>query len=199
MADAEGIVGNLFTVFSRHVTVIFDGEGPPCVGGKTQICAFGRSAQIGARCTVGEGVHIGPRVIIGNGCKIQNGAQLFEGVELLDDVFIGPHVVFTNVMHPRAHVNRRAEFKPTRVGRGASIGANATILCGVTIGQYAMIGAGSVVTQDVLPHALVLGNPARASGRWVCRCGEVLLHLQCPRCNAKYNCGPDGIRLDGQE
>ena len=128
------------------------------------------SARVGENCNVGEAVHIGPRVVVGDNCKIQNGAQLFEGVTLEDDVFIGPHVVFTNVTVPRAFINRRAEFKPTLVKHGASIGANATILCGVTIGEYAMIGAGAVVSRDVQPHALMTGVPATHSG-WVCRCG----------------------------
>lgn len=180
------------------------------IGEGTHIWHFSHvmaGARIGARCTIGQSVHIASNVVVGNGCKIQNGAQLFEGVELLDDVFIGPHVVFTNVLTPRAFVNRRAEFAPTRVGRGASIGANATILCGVTVGQYALIGAGAVVTQDVPPHRLVVGNPTRALG-WVCQCGERLSadawpgvpsSSTCGRCNAKYSFGADGIRLDEQE
>lgn len=130
--------------------------------------------RIGENCVIGEGVHIGPHVTIGNGCKIQNGAQLFEGVTLEDDVFIGPHVVFTNVLTPRAFIDRKAEFKPTLVRRGASIGANATIICGVAVGEYAMIGAGSVVTKNVEPHALVVGNPAKHTN-WVCRCGVQII------------------------
>jgi UDP-2-acetamido-3-amino-2,3-dideoxy-glucuronate N-acetyltransferase len=129
--------------------------------------------RIGENCVIGEGVHIGPYVQISSGCKIQNGAQLFEGVTLEDDVFVGPHVVFTNVRTPRAFINRRAEFKPTLVKHGASIGANATIICGVTIGEYAMVGAGAVVTHNVVPHSLVAGMPAEHIG-WVCRCGRHL-------------------------
>ena len=147
------------------------------IGAGTSIWRFAhvsKGALIGAGCTIGEGVHIGPHVVIGHGCKIQNGAQLFEGVTLEDDVFIGPHAVFTNVKVPRAHVSRKAEFKPTRICHGASIGANATILCGITIGEYAMIGAGSVVTEDVAAHALVYGNPANPHGA-VCRCGAKLI------------------------
>lgn len=130
-------------------------------------------AKIGNRCTLGQGVHVAPGVVIGNGCAIQNGAQLFTGVTLEDDVFIGPCAVFTNVITPRAFVDRKQEFKPTLVKRGASIGANATILCGVTVGEYAMIGAGAVVTKDVLPYALAYGNPARHHAN-VCECGAVL-------------------------
>jgi UDP-2-acetamido-3-amino-2,3-dideoxy-glucuronate N-acetyltransferase len=131
---------------------------------------IGRGAKIGDGCTLGDAVHIGPKVKIGNGCKIQNGAQLFEGVTLEDDVFVGPHVVTTNVTIPRAFINRHTEFKTTLIKRGASIGANATIICGITIGEYAMIGAGAVVTKSVSPHTLVLGAPAQFNWH-VCRCG----------------------------
>lgn len=155
-------------------------------------------------CTIGQYVHIGPRVVVGNGCKIQNGAQLFEGVTLEDDVFIGPCAVFTNVTTPRAFINRRAEFKPTLVKKGASVGANATILCGVTIGEYAMVGAGAVVTKSVPPHMLVLGAPARTGG-YVCRCGEELRqsHYADVRksISARYACSVCPLRYlwtDGQ-
>lgn len=179
------------------------------IGAGTSIWRFAhvsKGALIGAGCTIGEGVHIGPHVVIGHGCKIQNGAQLFEGVTLEDDVFIGPHAVFTNVKVPRAHVSRKAEFKPTLVKRGASIGANATILCGITIGEYAMIGAGSVVTEDVAAHALVYGNPAKPHGA-VCKCGVKLkitswtartpdqppapMNHKCRACGAEYEFGLD--------
>lgn len=158
------------------VSTLADVSTETSIRHNTRIWAFSSvaaGAMIGERCTIGQGVHIGPKVVVGNGCKIQNGAQLFEGVTLEDDVFIGPHVVFTNVTIPRAFVNRKAEFKPTLVKKGASIGANATIVCGITIGEYAMVGAGSVVTKSVPAHALVTGNPARFT-RWVCRCGNKL-------------------------
>lgn len=146
----------------------------PCeIGYATNIWAFAhvsRGAVIGPNCMIGEGVHIGPNVEVGRGCKIQNGAQLFEGVVLEHDVFIGPHVVFTNVLTPRAAVNRRGAYHRTVVRQGASIGANATILCGITIGEYAMIGAGAVVTKDIYAHAIVVGNPAHLIG-WACECG----------------------------
>jgi len=129
---------------------------------------------------------IGPRVLVGNGCKIQNNVSIYEGVTLEDDVFCGPSMVFTNVLLPRAHISRKAEFLPTRVGRGASIGANATIVCGHTIGEYAMVGAGAVVTRDVASFSLVIGNPARAAG-WVSRSGERLgSDLICPRTGECY-------------
>lgn len=172
------------------------------VGRDTEIWHFAHvmtDAAIGENCMLGQGVHVGPNVVIGNGCKIQNGAQLFAGVTLEDDVFIGPCVVFTNVKSPRAHIDRKAEFKPTIVKRGASIGANATILPGVTIGEYAMVGAGAVVTHDVRAHSVVVGNPARHHG-WACACGEslgvsktydrpgveIITEYQCPRCASRY-------------
>lgn len=151
-------------------------------------------AVIGSNCMIGEGVHIGPGVKIGEGCRIQNGAQLFEGVTLEENVFIGPHVVFTNVKTPRAFVKRADAFELTRVKKGASIGANATILPGIEIGEYAMVGAGSVVTKDVRKNMLILGSPARQVAD-VCDCGERLrlytgqgnpAYATCPRCHARY-------------
>lgn len=138
-------------------------------------------ATIGARGSIGQGCFIG-NVTIGDGCKIQNHVSVYDGVTLEDDVFLGPSCVFTNVVHPRAHVSRKDEYAPTLVGKGATIGANATIVCGVTIGAFAMIGAGAVVTDDVSPHAVMAGVPARRIG-WACRCGETLPdHLTCDRC-----------------
>lgn len=138
-------------------------------------------ATIGANGSIGQGCYIG-NVTIGNGCKIQNHVSVYDGVTLDDDVFLGPSCVFTNVGHPRAHVPRKTEYAATHVGKGATIGANATIVCGVTIGAYALIGAGAVVTHDVPAHALMAGVPARRIG-WACRCGETLPdHLECARC-----------------
>ncbi len=143
-------------------------------------------AQIGARCSLGQGCFVGGAVRIGDGCRIQNGVSLYDGVTLEDDVFLGPSCAFTNVEHPRAHVARKPAYATTRVARGATIGANATIVCGVSIGAYAMIGAGAVVTRDVAAHALVLGVPARHAG-WACRCGETLPPaLACARCGDAY-------------
>jgi acetyltransferase-like isoleucine patch superfamily enzyme len=133
------------------------------------------SSRIGARCMLGQGVHVGTLVTIGNGCSIQNGAQVFTGVTLEDDVFLGPHCTFTNVLTPRAF-QRAPRLKRTLVKRGVSIGANATVLCGITIGEYAMIGAGAVVTKNVRPHALVVGNPAKETAL-VCRCGQRFPHI----------------------
>ena len=126
---------------------------------------------IGAGCVIGQNAMVGPDVSVGDGCKIQNNVSLYKGVTLEDDVFCGPSCVFTNVLNPRANVQRKDEFRPTLVKRGATIGANATIVCGHTIGAYAMIGAGAVVTADVPDHALMVGVPARRKG-WVSHAGS---------------------------
>ncbi|MBO6639982.1 MAG: N-acetyltransferase [Roseitalea sp.] len=142
--------------------------------------------RIGERCILGQGVMAGPDVVIGNGCKIQNNVALYRGVALEEDVFCGPACVFTNVLTPRAHVERKDEFVETPVGRGATIGANATVVCGNRLGAYCMIAAGAVVTRDVPEHALVAGIPARQIG-WVSRSGERLGNdLVCPRTGERY-------------
>ena len=142
--------------------------------------------NVGENSVLGQNVMAGPDVSIGAGCKIQNNVSLYKGVTLEDDVFCGPSCVFTNVLTPRAFVERKQEFAPTHVGRGATIGANATIVCGVRIGRYAMIGAGAVVTKDIDDFALVVGNPAKPIG-WVSRTGERLTDtLVCPRTGEKY-------------
>ncbi|HOO70791.1 MAG TPA: DapH/DapD/GlmU-related protein [Spirochaetota bacterium] len=146
------------------------------IGDGTKIWHFShilKGCRIGLNCTIGQNVMIGPDVKIGSGCKIQNNVSLYNGVELEDDVFCGPSMVFTNVINPRSFIERKNEFKKTLVKKGASIGANATIICGNRIGAYAMIAAGAVVTKDVADHALFTGVPARQTG-WVCRCGNVL-------------------------
>ncbi len=141
---------------------------------------------IGEKCSIGQNVMIGPRVRIGNGCKIQNNVSIYDGVELADEVFCGPSCVFTNVNNPRAGVSRTDEFRPTPVGRGASIGANATIVCGHRLGEYCFIGAGAVVTKNVPAFALMAGNPARRIG-WMSASGERLgLDLVCPRSGQRY-------------
>ena len=127
-------------------------------------CHIMSGAQIGNNCTIGQNVNIASRAVIGNGVKIQNNVSVYDDVFIEDDVFCGPSCVFTNVMIPRAFINRKSEYKKTLIKKGATIGANATIICGVTIGKYALIGAGSVVTKDVPDYALVYGNPARIHG-----------------------------------
>lgn len=160
--------------FFVHPTAVID---EPCqIGVGTKIWHFSHvmsRATVGERCIIGQNVFISSGCRIGDGCKIQNNVSIYAGVELEDEVFCGPSMVFTNVINPRAFMERKSEFKSTRVLRGASIGANATILCGVTLGSYCLIGAGAVVTRDVPDYALVYGSPARLKG-WVCYCAEPL-------------------------
>ncbi|MCX5747705.1 MAG: acyltransferase [Proteobacteria bacterium] len=137
-------------------------------------------AVIGARTMIAQGCYVAGTVRVGAGCRIQNHVSIYDGVTLADDVFLGPSCVFTNITHPRAHVARKA-YAATTIGRGASIGANATIVCGVTIGAYALVGAGAVVTRDVSAHAIVVGTPARRIGT-ACRCGESMTAARCARC-----------------
>ena len=162
-------------------------------------CHVMPGAQIGERCSLGQNVVVMSGTRIGNNVKIQNNVSIYEGVELEDDVFCGPSMVFTNVINPRSHISRRNEFQKTRVRRGASIGANATILCGVTLGEYAFVGAGAVVTTDVLPYALMIGVPARRVG-WMCQCGERLPDGgvgTCKACGTRYERSGAGIRPVG--
>ena len=150
---------------------------------------------IGARCSLGQNVMAGPHVTIGDNCKIQNNVALYKGVTLADDVFCGPSCVFTNVLTPRAFVERKDEFRDTPVGKGATIGANATIVCGNRLGEYCMVAAGAVVTRDVPPFALVAGVPARRIG-WVSRTGERLDEtLVCPRTGEVYEEIDGALRL----
>lgn len=143
-------------------------------------------ARIGRGVILGQNVMVGAKVSIGDRCKVQNNVSLYQGVTLEDDVFCGPSCVFTNVMNPRASISRKSEFRHTLVRRGATIGANATIVCGVTIGEFAFVGAGATVTRDVPPYALVVGIPARRIG-WMSRAGERLgADFTCPRTHEKY-------------
>ena len=149
-------------------------------------CHILSRSKIGKNCTVGQNVVIGPDVTVGNNCKIQNNVSLYKGVQLEDGVFCGPSCVFTNVNNPRAEIERKDEFLPTMVKRGTTIGANATIVCGSTLGEYSFIAAGAVVTKDVPPFALMAGVPARRIG-WVSHAGEVLGNdLICLRTGRKY-------------
>jgi len=157
-----------------HPTAVID---EPCaIGAGTRVWHFSHvmaGAQIGKNCVLGQNVFVAATAVVGDGVKLENGVSVFDGVELADEVFCGPGAVFTNVTRPRAHVSRRGEFERTLVGKGATIGANATGLCGHTIGEHAMVGAGAVVTRNVPPQAIVVGNPARVIG-WACVCGERL-------------------------
>src|ERR1700754_3675219 len=164
------------------------------VGNDTKIwhfCHILGGSEIGEKCSLGQNVVVMNGTRIGNNCKIQNNVSIYEGVELEDDVLCGPSMVFTNVINPRSHVSRKDEYKTTLVRRGASFGANCTIVCGSTIGRYAFIGAGSVVTRDVPDYALMFGNPAKLRG-WMCACGIKLdfngdqRTAQCSACGSRF-------------
>lgn len=159
------------------------------IGAGTKIWHFSHimpNSNIGINCAIGQNVNIGSKAKIGDRVKIQNNVSVYDRVILEDDVFCGPSCVFTNVINPRAFIIRKEEYKETRVKKGVSIGANATIVCGVTLGEYCFIGAGSVVTKDVKPYALMYGNPAKQRG-WICYCGEKLeSSLICEHCGKKY-------------
>ncbi len=167
------------------------------IGDGTKIwhfCHVQSGAQIGEKCSLGQNVNVANCVIIGNGVKIQNNVSVYEGVEIQDDVFCGPSMVFTNDLTPRSKYPKgSASYKKTIVKRGASIGANATIVCGVTVGEWAMIAAGAVVTKEVKPHALMVGIPARQKG-WACECGLSLnARLYCESCGRHYEKFQDHI------
>ena len=155
-------------------------------------CHIMSGSRIGRRCNIGQNVVVSPDVVLGDNVKVQNNVSIYTGVILEDDVFCGPSMVFTNVINPRSHVSRRHEYQRTLVKQGASLGANSTIVCGHTIGRYAFVGAGAVVTHDVPDHALVVGNPARVAG-WMCECGVKLAsgskppaRIRCESCGAAY-------------
>ena len=167
------------------------------IGSGTKIwhfCHIMPGAHIGRRCSIGQNVNIGSRAVLGDGCKVQNNVSIYDDVILEDEVFCGPSMVFTNVVNPRSFVERKHEYRKTLIKKGATIGANATVVCGNTIGRYALVGAGAVITRDVPDYALVFGSPARIKG-WVCRCGVKLDFNNdtavCADCGAKY------VKTDG--
>ena len=167
------------------------------IGDNTKIWHFSHimpGAVIGSGCSIGQNVNVGGKAVIGNRVKIQNNVSVYDDVVLEDDVFCGPSCVFTNVFNPRAFIERKHEYRKTIVKKGASIGANATIVCGATLGRYCFVGAGSVVTGNVPDYALVYGTPARVRG-WMCRCGEKLdENLKCPDCGGEYEKIDNGIK-----
>jgi UDP-2-acetamido-3-amino-2,3-dideoxy-glucuronate N-acetyltransferase len=171
-------------------------DEPVSIGDGTRIwhfCHVLGHVKIGENCVIGQNVMIGPRVTIGNRCKIQNNVSIYPGVTLADGVFCGPSCVFTNVINPRAEIERKHEFLPTLVKRGATIGANATIVCGHTLGQYCFVGAGTVVVGDVADYALVVGNPGRQIG-WMSKAGYRLEeNLTCPSDGTRYRLSKAGL------
>jgi UDP-2-acetamido-3-amino-2,3-dideoxy-glucuronate N-acetyltransferase len=172
-------------------------DTPSEIGSGTKIWHFShvmKNSRIGRNCNIGQNVVISPQCVIGDNVKIQNNVSVYTGVILEDDVFCGPSMVFTNVFNPRSHVERKDEYRTTLVKRGATIGANATVVCGVTLGKYAFVGAGAVVTRDVPDYAMVYGNPAKLRG-WSCACGVKLAlpaapaakeTAECESCGASY-------------
>jgi UDP-2-acetamido-3-amino-2,3-dideoxy-glucuronate N-acetyltransferase len=184
--------------FYHHESAIIDAGAQ--IGAGTKIwhfCHIMPKAIIGQRCSLGQNVFVADDVRLGNNVKVQNNVSIYTGVVCEDDVFLGPSMVFTNVVNPRSAIVRRGEYAPTLVQRGASIGANATIVCGVTIGAYAFIGAGAVITKDVPPYALMVGVPARQLG-WMSEAGHRLefdaqLLASCPETQQQYQLSPDHL------
>jgi len=190
--------------FFVHESSYIDDE--VTIGPGTRIWHFSHimsGSCIGENCTIGQNVTIGPRVTIGHNCKIQNNVSVYEGVELEDHVFCGPSMVFTNVYNPRCEFPRKNEFRKTLVRQGATLGANCTIVCGITIGSYAFIGAGAVITKEIPDFALMAGNPARQIG-WMSRHGERLPlplegtgHYVCPNTRDQYQLKNGLVKIDG--
>ena len=184
-----------------HATAVVDAGAVLAADVKVwHFCHVMAGARVGAGAVLGQNVYVGGAAVVGARCKVANNVSLYDAVQLQDDVFVGPSVVFTNVKTPRAFVSRRHAYQPTVVERGASIGANATIVCGHRLGAYCLIGAGAVVTGDVPPHALFTGVPARWQG-WVCRCGVRLSgeaggdSWRCGECGDLYQRAGEGLRL----
>lgn len=185
-----------------HPTAIVDDN--VTIGEESRIWHFVHvtsGASIGKKCSLGQNVFIGKDVKLGDGVKVQNNVSVYEGVHVEDDVFLGPSCVFTNVNNPRAFIERKSEYRPTHVKRGVTVGANAVIVCGHTLGEYSFVGAGSVVTKDVAPYALMVGNPARRIG-WVSKGGRRLNETQengakvgtCPETGERYSISEEGCK-----
>jgi len=186
--------------YFSHETAIIDANSS--IGEGTKIWHFSHimaNCKIGEGCNIGQNVVISPEVELGNNVKVQNNVSIYTGVTCEDDVFLGPSMVFTNVINPRSHVNRRGQYAKTIVRKGASIGANATIVCGHEIGEFAFVGAGAVVTKEVLPFALVVGNPARQIG-WMSKFGHKLVFNEngmanCPESGEKYQLNENKLSI----
>lgn len=184
--------------YQSHETTVID---PGCrIGDGTKIWHFSHvmtGAELGESCNIGQNVVVSPEVVLGNNVKVQNNVSIYTGVVCEDNVFLGPSCVFTNVNNPRSEVNRRGEYQKTLVRKGVTVGANATILCGVTLGKYSFIGAGAVVTKDVPDYALVVGNPSKQIG-WMSEHGERLEFdasgvAECPETKEKYKLTNDKV------
>lgn len=195
MIDADG-------GFAVHESAYVDDGARIGAGTKVwHFCHVMAGAEIGERCSIGQNVVVMPGTRLGNNVKVQNNVSVYEGVHCEDDVFLGPSMVFTNVVNPRSHVSRKHEYRQTTVRRGASVGANATIVCGYTLGEYCFVAAGAVVTRNVPDYALVAGVPARVIG-WMCQCGERLdlparpaadTSVGCSACGTAYRADADGV------
>lgn len=189
-------------IYQAHESAVID---PGCtIGEGTRIWHFSHimsDCRIGARCNIGQNVVVSPGVVLGDGVKVQNNVSIYTGVVCEDDVFLGPSCVFTNVINPRSAVARKDQYRETLIGKGASIGANATIVCGHRIGAYALVGAGAVVTKEVPPYALVVGNPSRQIG-WVSEYGHRLVFddeglAVCPETGQQYRLEEGRVRRIG--
>ncbi len=188
--------------YFRHETAVVD-EGAE-IGEGTKVwhfCHVSTGARIGRGCVLGQNVYVAPTARLGDGVRVQNNVSIYDGVIVEDEAFLGPSAVFTNVRNPRSFVSRKHAYEETRVGRGATIGANATIVCGHRVGDYAFVGAGAVVTSDVPAHALMLGVPARQAG-WMCRCGERLIVEgaagHCGDCGRRYRVEAGAVHEAGE-
>lgn len=185
------------TYFKHETAVVDDGAQ---IGAGSKVWHFSHimpEAVLGENCNIGQNVFIASKVVLGQNCKVQNNVSLYEGIVCGDDVFLGPSAVFTNVINPRSAVVRKFEYKPTLIKNGVSIGANATIICGVTLGEYCFIGAGTVVTKDVPAYALIVGNPGQPIG-WMSAHGERLRfdkdgQASCPATREAYVLSPEGV------